>query len=76
MPVLRPLDLVCIASAKKRDTLVNIQETGEFVINMAGTDLADYSYVFIGDGADGRGVVEMAVAIPTSGSISRNSETG
>jgi flavin reductase (DIM6/NTAB) family NADH-FMN oxidoreductase RutF len=41
MPVLRPLDLVCIASAKKRDTLVNIRTTGEFVLNFPGTDLAD-----------------------------------
>jgi len=39
MPVLRPLDLVCIATAKWRDTLDNIRATGEFVINMAGTDL-------------------------------------
>jgi len=28
MPVLRPLDLICVASAKKRDTLVNITLTG------------------------------------------------
>ncbi|MFH0968092.1 MAG: flavin reductase family protein [Methanobacteriota archaeon] len=41
MPVLRPLDLVCIATAKKRDTLDNIRDTGEFVINMAGTDFYD-----------------------------------
>ncbi|CAN2046094.1 FMN-binding protein [Candidatus Magnetomoraceae bacterium gMMP-1] len=41
MPVLRPLDLICIASAKKRDTLVNIRETKEFVLNMAGVELAD-----------------------------------
>lgn len=39
MPILRPLDLVCIATAKRRDTLDNIRETGEFVINMATTDL-------------------------------------
>lgn len=37
MPVLRPLDLVCVATGKKRDTLDNIRETGEFVINLAGT---------------------------------------
>ena len=36
MPVLRPLDLISFASAEKRDTLVNIRETGEFVINLAG----------------------------------------
>ncbi|MBF0377499.1 MAG: flavin reductase family protein [Desulfamplus sp.] len=41
MPVLRPLDLICLASAKRRDTLVNIKETREFVVNLAGTDLAD-----------------------------------
>jgi flavin reductase (DIM6/NTAB) family NADH-FMN oxidoreductase RutF len=41
MPVLRPLDLVCLASALKRDTLKNIRETGEFVINLAGSDLAE-----------------------------------
>ena len=40
MPVLRPLDLVALASAKKRDTLKNIRETGEFVVNMAGADMA------------------------------------
>ena len=37
MPVLRPLDLVCVATAKRRDTLDNIRQTGEFVINLAGT---------------------------------------
>lgn len=36
MPILRPLDLICVASAKKRDTLVNIRETGQFVLNLAG----------------------------------------
>lgn len=41
MPVLRPLDLVCIATAKKRDTLDNIRETGEFVINLLGEGLSD-----------------------------------
>ncbi len=41
MPVLRPLDLICLASAFKRDTLANVRETGEFVVNMAGADLAD-----------------------------------
>ena len=38
MPVLRPLDLICFASAEKRDTLKNIRETGEFVINLPGID--------------------------------------
>lgn len=41
MPVLRPLDLVCLASALKRDTLNNIRATGEFVINLPGADLVD-----------------------------------
>jgi flavin reductase (DIM6/NTAB) family NADH-FMN oxidoreductase RutF len=41
MPVLRPLDLVLAASAKKRDTLQNVRETGEFVLNLAGADMAD-----------------------------------
>jgi flavin reductase (DIM6/NTAB) family NADH-FMN oxidoreductase RutF len=41
MPVLRPLDLICLASALKRDTLNNIRATGEFVINLPGIDLAD-----------------------------------
>jgi flavin reductase (DIM6/NTAB) family NADH-FMN oxidoreductase RutF len=36
MPVLRPLDLICLASAEKRDTLANIRETREFVVNLAG----------------------------------------
>lgn len=41
MPVLRPLDLICLASAWKRDTLNNIRATGEFVVDLAGADLAD-----------------------------------
>ena len=41
MPVLRPLDMICLASAKQRDTLVNIRQTREFVVNLAGIDLAD-----------------------------------
>jgi len=41
MPVLRPLDLICIATGKKRDTLDNIRSTKEFVINMASTDFID-----------------------------------
>ena len=39
MPVLRPLDLITFASAEKRDTLANIRETKEFVINLAGADM-------------------------------------
>ena len=34
IPVLRPLDEVLIASWLKRDTLDNIRQTGEFVINV------------------------------------------
>lgn len=41
MPILRPLDLVCVASAKMRDTFANIKNTGEFVLNLPGTDMAD-----------------------------------
>ncbi|GBC63337.1 flavin reductase family protein [Desulfonema ishimotonii] len=41
MPVLRPLDLICLASARKRDTLVNIRENREFVVNMVGADFSD-----------------------------------
>lgn len=37
MPVLRPLDLICLASARRRDTLTNIKETGNFVVNLVGT---------------------------------------
>jgi flavin reductase (DIM6/NTAB) family NADH-FMN oxidoreductase RutF len=36
MPILRPLDLITIASALPRDTLRNIRETGEFVVNVIG----------------------------------------
>jgi flavin reductase (DIM6/NTAB) family NADH-FMN oxidoreductase RutF len=41
IPVLRPLDLVCLASALRRDTLQKIRETGEFVVNLAGEEFAD-----------------------------------
>ncbi|MBT8339149.1 MAG: flavin reductase family protein [Desulfatitalea sp.] len=41
MPVLRPLDLICLASASKRDTLTNIRATNQFVVNLVGTDFAD-----------------------------------
>ena len=36
MPILRPLDLIAIASAFPRDTLKNIRETKEFVVNVIG----------------------------------------
>lgn len=41
MPVLRPLDLICVASAARRDTLVNIRETGQFVMNLVGEGFSD-----------------------------------
>lgn len=41
MPVLRPLDLICVASAKMRDTFDNIKNTEEFVLNMPGVDMVD-----------------------------------
>lgn len=41
MPVLRPFDLICVASAKMRDTVVNIENTEEFVINMPGAEMVD-----------------------------------
>lgn len=36
MPILRSLDLIAIASALPRDTLRNIRETKEFVVNIIG----------------------------------------
>ena len=36
MPILRITDLIAIASALPRDTLANIRETGEFVVNVMG----------------------------------------
>jgi flavin reductase (DIM6/NTAB) family NADH-FMN oxidoreductase RutF len=42
MPVLRPFDLVCVASAATmRHTLDNIRSTGEFVLNMPGVDMVE-----------------------------------
>jgi len=41
MPILRPLDLVIIASWLKRDTLDNIRQTGEFVINVPPVEMVD-----------------------------------
>ena len=41
MPILRPLDLICLASAKNRDTLNNVRGTGQFVVNLAGASLVD-----------------------------------
>ena len=36
MPILRPFDLIALASAPPRDTLRNIRETGEFIVNVVG----------------------------------------
>lgn len=36
MPILRPLELIAIASAPLRHTLSNIRETGAFVVNIMG----------------------------------------
>ncbi|QSZ26775.1 flavin reductase family protein [Aceticella autotrophica] len=41
MPVLRPLDDIAIASWIKRDTLNNIRETGEFVVNVPTVDMIE-----------------------------------
>ena len=41
MPILRPLDLICAASAYQRDTLVNIRDTRQFVLNLPGIDMVD-----------------------------------
>ncbi|AXV37609.1 MAG: hypothetical protein CIT01_05060 [Methanobacterium sp. BRmetb2] len=42
MPILRPFDLVCVASAGvMRHTLDNIRSTGEFVLNMPGADMVE-----------------------------------
>lgn len=41
MPILRPLDEILIASWIKRDTLKNIRETGDFVINVPSASIAD-----------------------------------
>ena len=36
MPILRPLPLIAVASALPHDTLRNIRNTGEFVVNVMG----------------------------------------
>lgn len=41
MTILRPLDLICIASAKMRHTFANIKNTEEFVLNLPGVDMID-----------------------------------
>ena len=40
MPILRPLDEILIASWLKRDTLENIRNTGEFVVNVPRSEMA------------------------------------
>lgn len=40
-PILRPFDDIILASWIKRDTLVNIQETGDFVVNVPPAKMAD-----------------------------------
>ena len=42
MPLLRSTDLVCVASWHKRDTLANIRETREFVINVPPLSMQDF----------------------------------
>jgi flavin reductase (DIM6/NTAB) family NADH-FMN oxidoreductase RutF len=41
MPILRPLEEIAIASWLKRDTLENIRDTGEFVVNVPTVDMAE-----------------------------------
>lgn len=40
-PILRPLEEIVLASWLKRDTLDNIRETGEFVVNVPPADMAE-----------------------------------
>ena len=40
-PVLRPLEDVLLASWLKRDTLDNIRQTGEFVVNIPSVGMED-----------------------------------
>lgn len=40
-PILRPLEEIVLASWLKRDTLTNIRETGEFVINIPPVDMME-----------------------------------
>jgi len=40
-PILRPLDEIVLASWIKRDTLSNIRETKEFVVNIPPVEMAD-----------------------------------
>ncbi|HOO53905.1 MAG TPA: flavin reductase family protein [Methanothrix sp.] len=40
-PILRPLDEIVLASWLKRDTLDNIRDVGEFVVNVPTADMAE-----------------------------------
>ncbi len=40
-PILRPLDEILLASWIKRDTLMNIRETGDFVVNVPPVKMVD-----------------------------------
>ena len=40
-PILRPLEEIVLASWLKRDTLDNIRETGEFVVNVPTVDMVE-----------------------------------
>jgi flavin reductase (DIM6/NTAB) family NADH-FMN oxidoreductase RutF len=52
MPVLRPLNLIAIASALPRDTLRNIRETHEFVVNVIPTSCLKNLIVLIPKSCD------------------------
>lgn len=42
MPILRPFDLICVATAGvMRDTFDNMKSQGEFVVNLPGVDMMD-----------------------------------
>jgi len=41
MPILRPTDLICVATWHKRDTLKNIRKTREFVVNVPPVGMVD-----------------------------------
>jgi flavin reductase (DIM6/NTAB) family NADH-FMN oxidoreductase RutF len=49
MPILRPLDLIAIASALPRHTLKNIRETGELVVNVMGRPSFDKAMLTAGN---------------------------
>ena len=45
MPILRPLPLIALASALPRDTLRNIHNSGEFLVNVMGKQWAGDFYM-------------------------------